>query len=81
MRLNYPRYPFRMIDFLDYRERNRTFEQLAASGNFSANLTSEAEPQRLQGLRATGNLFQMLGRVRRWGARWFPRTMCRRTRR
>ncbi len=61
VRLNYDRYPFRIIDFLDYRERNRTFEQLAAYGSFSANLTSEAEPQRLQGVRATSNLFDMLG--------------------
>jgi len=61
VRVNYDRYPFRIPDFIDYRARNRTFDDLAAYGSFSANLTGEAAPQRLQGLRATGNLFQMLG--------------------
>ncbi|HEY6390390.1 MAG TPA: ABC transporter permease, partial [Bryobacteraceae bacterium] len=61
VRVNYDRYPFRIPDFIDYRARNRTVEDLAAYGTFSANLTGEAEPHRLQGLRATGNLFQMLG--------------------
>ena len=80
-RLNYPRYPFRIVDFLDYRERNRTFEQLAAYGTFSANLTGEAEPQRLQGLRASGNLFQMLGARADLGGPWFLKMTRHRTRR
>jgi putative ABC transport system permease protein len=61
VRLSYDRYPLRIPDFLDYRDRNRTFEQLSAYGNWVTNLTGEAEPQRLVGMRVTGNYFPMLG--------------------
>src|SRR5579864_1352384 len=47
VRVNYDRYPMRIPDFLDYRDRNRSFEQLAADAYSSANLTGEAAPQRL----------------------------------
>jgi len=41
--------PFNVPDFLDYRDRNRTFESIGAMAETSANLTGEGEPVRLQG--------------------------------
>ena len=52
---------FSIPDFIDYREQNQTLEQIAAFANWSANLTGGAEPERLQGLRVSGNSFQLLG--------------------
>jgi putative ABC transport system permease protein len=61
IRLNNQRYPFRIADFLDFRDRVRAFDQVAAYGNWSTNLTGEAEPQRVTALRMTANFFEMLG--------------------
>ena len=51
------------LDFLDYRNQNKTFEQFAAS--FSApqpvTLTGSGEPERLQASVVTGNFFQAFG--------------------
>jgi putative ABC transport system permease protein len=52
---------FSIPDFIDYREQNQTLEQIAAFANWSANLTGGSEPERLQGLRASGNSFQLPG--------------------
>src|SRR5262245_1644033 len=51
------------LDYLDYRNQNRTFEQFAAMGTLpiSANLTGSVEPVRLTGAGVTGNFFQALG--------------------
>lgn len=57
----YDRYPFTVPDYLDYRERNRTLDQLAAYANWNANLTGEAEAERVIGVRISGNFFQMAG--------------------
>ena len=48
------------LDFVDYRDRNKTFEQFAASfsGSGSITLTGNGEPQRLQVSVITGNFFQ-----------------------
>ncbi len=61
IRLNNERYPFRISDFLDFRDRVRTLDQIAAYGNWSTNLTGEAEPQRVTALRMSANFFEMLG--------------------
>jgi putative ABC transport system permease protein len=53
--------PFNIPDFLDYRDRNRTFESISAFADVGANLTGEGEPVRVQGLRISANVFQMLG--------------------
>src|SRR5262249_44396715 len=52
---------FNLPDFLDYRNRNRTFDSIAAMAEIGATLTSEGEPVRLQGVRISANAFQMLG--------------------
>jgi putative ABC transport system permease protein len=51
------------LDYLDYRQQNRTFEEFAAmiSVPLSANLTGGGEPQRLTAAGVTGNFFQALG--------------------
>jgi len=51
------------LDFLDYRQQNKTFEQFAAMGSIplSINLTGGGEPERLQSAFVTGNYFQALG--------------------
>jgi len=52
--------PLSLPDYLDLREGNRTFEQLAAAFQWSANVTG-GDAERLQGMRATANLFTLLG--------------------
>jgi len=51
------------LDFLDYRNQNKTFEQFAASGTIpiSANLTGSGEPERLMASAVTGNYFAAFG--------------------
>lgn len=61
MRSGGARYPFTIRLFLELRRRNAVMVDMAASGGMNANLTSEAEPERVLGVRASGNLFQMLG--------------------
>ena len=51
------------LDFLDYRNQNKTFEQFAASGTLplAVTLTGSGEPERLQVSSVTGNFFQAFG--------------------
>ena len=48
-------------NFVDWRDQNRTFAQLAATfyGNF--NLTGDGEPERIDGATITSNFMQVLG--------------------
>jgi len=49
-------------DYLDWRQRNRTFEDIAIYNGFeSFNLTGEGEPERIPGGLASGNLFSLIG--------------------
>jgi putative ABC transport system permease protein len=52
--------PFNLPDFIDLRDGNDVLEQMAGIASWSATLTGEGEPQRLQGLRVSGNLFDLL---------------------
>jgi putative ABC transport system permease protein len=47
--------------FLDWRRRNRTFEELAAYGAVSTNLSGTGAPEEVFGRRVTANLIPMLG--------------------
>ncbi len=51
------------LDYLDYRERNKTFAEFAAmfSGPVPVNFTGAGEPERLTAAGVTGNYFQALG--------------------
>src|SRR5262249_25013750 len=61
------RTPFNVPDFLDYRDSNRTLAGFAGFFAYSANLSDEAAAERVQGVRATGNLFDVVGAQRRLG--------------
>lgn len=60
-RVDRDRAPFSIPDFVDFQEQNRTIEEWAAFSDWNANLTNQGEPERLQGLRISPNVFQMLG--------------------
>src|SRR4030095_11920231 len=48
-------------DFLDWRERSQSFEQMAAARRDNANLTGGGEPERLLVRQVTSNFFSTLG--------------------
>jgi putative ABC transport system permease protein len=52
---------FSIPDLLDYQEQSRTLEDIAAFTQFGVNLTGDSDPERLIGVRLTGNALQMLG--------------------
>jgi putative ABC transport system permease protein len=61
------RTPFNVPDFIDYRDSTRTLDGLAGFFSYGASLSDEAAGERVQGLRATGNLFEVLGARPRLG--------------
>jgi putative ABC transport system permease protein len=61
------RAPFNVPDFIDYRDASRTLSGFAGFFAYGANLSDEAAAERVQGIRATGNLFDVLGAQPRLG--------------
>jgi putative ABC transport system permease protein len=61
------RTPFNVPDFIDYRDATRTLSGFAGFFSYSANLSDEAAAERVQGIRATGNFFEVVGAVARIG--------------
>ena len=61
------RTPFNVPDFIDYRDSTRTLSGFAGFFAYSANLSDEAAAERVQGIRATGNLFDVIGARARFG--------------
>ena len=55
------RYPFTIPYWTELRNRAPLLSEMAALGGMNANLADEAAPERVLGVRATGNYFQMLG--------------------
>jgi len=55
------RYPFQLPEFCDHRDGNSTLAAMAAYAGWNASLTGERDAERLLGVRASGNLFEMLG--------------------
>ena len=49
------------LDFLDYREQNKTLENLAATMQLPVNVTGNGDPERLNASAVTGNYFQTFG--------------------
>jgi putative ABC transport system permease protein len=49
------------LDFLDYREQNKTLENLAATVPLPVNITGNGDPERLNSSAVTGNYFQTFG--------------------
>jgi predicted permease len=57
-----PKFPLNPNDFRDFRERNRTFESVAAISPYAAQLSgSDAEPVRLKSFEVTAGYFGLLG--------------------
>lgn len=57
-----PRALFTLAEFCDYRDRNRSFQRLAAVGSFNANLVDRGgDAERVQGVRISADAFAMLG--------------------
>jgi putative ABC transport system permease protein len=54
-------YPFNLANYFDLRDSNRVMQDVAAYAGFNANLTGEANPERLLGIRVTANYFELLG--------------------
>src|SRR5690349_23204865 len=55
------RTPFNVPDFIDYRDSTRALSGFAGFFASSANLSDEAAAERVQGIRATPNLFEVIG--------------------
>lgn len=53
--------PFNLPDFLDYREQNQTLVEIAAFSNFGVSLSGTEKTDRIQAMRVSANLFQLLG--------------------
>lgn len=53
--------PFSLPDFLDYRDQNQTLLEISAFGNIGLNLSGAERTERLQGVRVSATLFQLLG--------------------
>jgi predicted permease len=56
-----PTAPFSIPDYLDYRDRNHTFEDLVAESRWPVILTGHGDPERLIGVKLTGNGLSSLG--------------------
>ena len=54
-------FPVSAADFTDWRDQNQVFEQIAAFHSQPFNITGAGEPESLGGVRASANLFSLLG--------------------
>jgi putative ABC transport system permease protein len=53
--------PAPAADFLDWHNQNRVFQQMAAFYSNSFAVTGSGEPERIEGVQATGDFFPILG--------------------
>jgi predicted permease len=56
-----PRGNFTLPEFCDYRDQTTLLDGLAATASYNANLTDQGEAERVQGVRLSANIFQILG--------------------
>ncbi len=54
-------FPVSAADFIDWRDQNQSFEQIAAFHSQPFNITGAGEPEYLGGVRASASLFSLLG--------------------
>src|SRR6202023_1131727 len=64
--------PFNLPDFLDYRDQNQTLLEIAGFGNIGLSLSGAERTDRLQGMRVSATLFQLLGVDESGGRLLFP---------
>ncbi|HSE21319.1 MAG TPA: ABC transporter permease [Pyrinomonadaceae bacterium] len=57
----YPRDTPSAANYVDWRDQNQVFEGMAAFSAESFNLTGAGDPERLEGIRVSANLFPLLG--------------------
>lgn len=60
-KLGFPRNNVAPANFIDWRDQNRVFAQIAAYGGNSVSLTGRGEPERIEGMRVSAGLFPLLG--------------------
>src|SRR5262245_62986115 len=60
-KLNLPTFAASVLNYLSWKERQRTFEQVGATGFTSFNLTGQGEPEQFTGRTLTPSLFPLLG--------------------
>lgn len=53
--------PFTLPDFTDYGAQNQTLDQIAGFCSVGINLSGSEKTERLQGMRVSANLFELLG--------------------
>ena len=68
----YPEFSVSPPNFLDWQKQTRSFTALAAYRNQTYNLTSDAEPKRLNGQRVTADYFSIYGVAPRLGRDFRP---------
>src|ERR1051326_5747514 len=56
-----PRTNFSLPEYCDYRDQNTLFDGLAAIASFNPSLSDSGEPERVQGVRMSANVFSILG--------------------
>jgi putative ABC transport system permease protein len=65
-------YPVSAADFIDWRDQNQSFDQLAAFHTQPFNITGAGDPEFLGGVRASWNLFALLGVDAQKGRTFLP---------
>jgi len=65
-------FPVSAADFTDWRDQNQVFEQIAAFHTQPFNITAAGEPEFLGGVRASANLFSLLGIEAKLGRTFLP---------
>jgi putative ABC transport system permease protein len=60
-KLGFPHNDVAPANFIDWRDQNRVFTQIAAFGGASLSLTGRGEPERIEGERVSASLFPLLG--------------------
>jgi predicted permease len=56
-----PRVSASKADYLEIKEKTRSFDEIAAYSNWGFTITGSGEPAKLEGARTTANLFSLLG--------------------
>jgi hypothetical protein len=70
LKLDFPRFPISIANFLDYRAQNRVFEDVAAFEPRALTVTMGGRAERVAGMMASANLLAVLGGAPARG-RWF----------
>jgi predicted permease len=70
--INAPRDNVTPANYVDWREQNQVFEEMAALGWQSVNLTGDGEPEKLTSYGVTANFFPLIGAEPALGRNFLP---------